>query len=236
MRAAEEAEESASANDQTMGRVSDHRSISLSSGPSKNPAPPPRSPERQDFLLRVSCVAVAALLCELLVVRWRRDASLGSSMRLVCLLLLGCFLLLLMSKSSAEERLTAKVHRKLCEKLDDSFKGCQSTVKQVWIRLGGATEVGFGLTVAPPAGNTAATAAPPDNEGSSGGGGGATSAAADTAACAVSKASTGHLLAVRGCVFHASFLRTRAQPAMDAMQHTAEYCTRCFFMTYSSRR
>lgn len=187
-------------------RVSDQRIISLSSGPSENPAPPLRSQERQAFLLRASCVAVVALLYELLAVRWRRNASLDSSMRLLWLLLLCCFLLLLMSKTAAEEKLTAKVHRKLCEKLDDSFKGCQSTVKGVWIRLGGATEVGFGLTVAPPPSTTPNTAAVPDKEGSSRGGAAAASAAAaETSAGVASKFSGDHLLAVRAlCCMAAS--------------------------------
>lgn len=199
MNAAEEAE-SVSADGETARRVSDHRRISLSSGPSKNPAPPPRSKERQDFLLRASCLAIVALFFELLALRWRQNVSLNSSLRLVCCLLAGCFLLRLVSKTAAEERLAAMVHRKLCEKLEESFKGCQSAVKGVWIRLGDATEVGFGLTVAPPVppSSTAAAAAVPDKEGSSSGGGAAaaTAVAAGYSACAASNTSADPLLAV----------------------------------------
>lgn len=196
------------------GRVSDHRRISLSSGPSKNPAPPRHYQENHAFLLRALCVAAAALLFELLAARWRRKASPNNSMRLVGLVRLCCFLLLVMCKSAAEETLAAKVHQKLCEKLDDSFKGCQSAVNGVWIRLGGATEVGFGLTVSPPPATTAAAAAVPDEDGSSRGGAAATAAAdGNTAGCVASKAPADHLLAVRGSAVHDNLWeKTTAQP------------------------
>lgn len=213
MNAAGEAESvSAAQDEQTAGRVSDHRRISLSSGPSRNPAPPPRSQESQAFLLRAFCVAAAALLCELLAARWRRNASLKSSMRLLGLLLLCCFLLLLTCKSAAEEKLAAKVHRKLCEKLDDSFKGCRSAVKGVWIRVGVATEVGFGLTVSPPPWTgTPAAAAVPDKDGSSGGGATSAAAAAASAACVASNTPADHLLAVRGSAVPVGALSERGQ-------------------------
>lgn len=204
MNAAEEAESvSQPADDQTAGRVSDPRRISLSSGPSQNPAPPPRSQESHAFLLRALCVTAAALLCELLVLRWRQNAAFST--RLVCLLLACCFLLLLMSKTVAEEKLAAKVHGKLRDKLDDSFKGCRSAVKGVWTRLGVATEVGFGLVVAPPPSTTAAASVPDKDKDKSSGDGAAAAAAADTAAYVASKTPADHLLAV-------SFVRTRAQP------------------------
>ena len=234
MNAAGEAERVSATLEQTAGRVSDHRRISLSSGPSKNPAPPPRSQESQAFLLRALCVAAAALVCELLAVRWRRNASLRSSMRLLGLLLLCCLLLLLTCKGAAEEKLAAKVHRKLCEKLDDSFKGCRSAVKGVWIRVGIATEVGFGLTVSPPPSPAAAAAAAalPGMDGSSGVGAAAATAAAAAAAasatCAASKTPADHLLAVRGSAVLCSLLCERDHIAVRAITQISEKLSRYF--------
>lgn len=199
MNAAGKAEVAPADDEQAAGLLGRARRISLSSGTSQNPAPPPHSQESHVFLLRSLCAAAAALLCELVAVRWRRSASPKSSMRMLGLLLLCCFLLLLVCKSAAEEKLAVKVHRKLCEKLDDSFKGCRSAVKGVWIRVGCATEVGFGLTVSPLTAAAGAAAAVPDKDGSSGGVAAAAAAtAADTAACVASNAPADHLLAVRG--------------------------------------
>eukprot|EP00752_Nemacystus_decipiens_P012079 g10709.t1 len=200
MSAAGEAERVSEARDkQAVGQVSDHRRISLSSGPSKNPAPPPRSQESQAFLLRALCVAATALLCELAAARWRRNASFRSSVRLLGLLLLCCFLLISACRSAAEEKLSSKVHRKLCEKLEDSFKGCRSAVKGVWMRVGVATEVGFGLTVLPPQPAAAALDAVLDKDESSGGGAAdaaAAAAAAANAPCGACKTAAEHLLAM----------------------------------------
>lgn len=230
MNAAGEAERVSATLEQTAGRVSDHRRISLSSGPSKNPAPPPRSQESQAFLLRALCVAAAALVCELLAVRWRRNASLRSSMRLLGLLLLCCLLLLLTCKGAAEEKLAAKVHRKLCEKLDDSFKGCRSAVKGVWIRVGIATEVGFGLTVSPPPSPAAASAAAavPGMDGSSGVGAAAAAAAATSATCAASKTPADHLLAVRGSAVLVACCANEITSAVRAIPQISEKLSRCF--------
>lgn len=175
---------------------SGHRRISLSSGPTKNPAPPPPSPQFQLLLLRLLAVTVIALLWELLAARWSGSVSFNGKRRLASLLLFFCFLALLMGKAAGEERLAVTVHRKLREKLDDSFKGGQSAVKGAWIRLGFATQVGFGLTVSPPPSTTAAAgtaAAVPSKEGS---GGGATAAEAGLASG--NRATADHLLAVRG--------------------------------------
>lgn len=182
--------------DKAEGRVFGHRHMSLSSGASKNPAPPPASPERQLLLFRLLTVVVIALLWELLVARWRgSDAPSNGNKRFVSLLLVCCVLVFLMGKTTGEEKLVVKVHRKLREKLEDSFKGGQSAVNGVWIRLGFATEVGFGLTVSPPCTSTATAAAiVADEEGSSGG---ATAVETGPSSGVTRETSADHLLAVR---------------------------------------
>lgn len=149
------------------------------------------------MLSRALAVALLALLLELLAARWRgRNASFNESIRTLVLLLVCCFLLLLMGKGAAEEKLAAKVHQELLEKLEDSFKGGQSAVKGVWIRTGIATAVGFGLTVAPPPSMTATADAIPDKERPGGQTAGATTARG-AAAGVTSNVEADNLLVVR---------------------------------------
>lgn len=188
--------------DKAEGRVFDHRGNSLSSGASKNPAPPPPSPQRQLLLLRLLAVTVIALLWELLLARWRvSGATFNGKKRLVSLLLVCCFLVFLTGKTTGEEKLAVKVHRKLREKLEDSFKGGQSVVNGVWIRLGFATEVGFGLTAVSPPSTCTTTTTVAEKEESGGGG---TAVEAVPSSGIASETSAGHLLAVRELSYNSS--------------------------------
>ncbi|CAN0501264.1 unnamed protein product, partial [Ectocarpus sp. 12 AP-2014] len=134
------------------------RRISLSSGPTVNPSPPPRSREHGVMVSCALAVAVVVLLWELLV-RWRRPQntlpSNGNSTRIFAAAMVCCWVLLCTGKSAAEKALAFKVYQKLRKKLEDSFKGGESTVSETWARAGVATEVGFGLVVALPTSTTA---------------------------------------------------------------------------------
>ncbi|CAM9626090.1 unnamed protein product, partial [Ectocarpus sp. 13 AM-2016] len=94
-----------------------------------------------------------------LVVRWRKPQntlpSNGNSTRIFGAAMVCCWVLLCTGKSAAEKALSLKVCQKLRKKLEDSFKGGESTVSETWARAGVATEVGFGLVVALPTSTTA---------------------------------------------------------------------------------
>lgn len=138
------------------------RRISLSAGPGENPAPPSRPQRPQVLLSGAAAVAVAAILFEVLLVKYRTQSTAAvnngvieatravqqlsacDARLLLGLLLVAALLLLCASKAAAEGRLAAKARRKLCEKLEDSFDH-PSQVEDAWMRVGGETQVGFGV-------------------------------------------------------------------------------------------